>query len=681
MVPLNNRKPTMRVACLLAVGGLLAAAGAARAGDPVPDVDVILEQVPGGVAAVEVRRPTGYEGDPIPDVDVILEGILGFDSVRLSGDKALATLSIVELPAGWGMRLDGKRVILSGPTVVPPVRFQFEATERRPERVSVELLRGKQVVVSRMKIQPRIVPQRTVAGTLTGTLAGSVRLPPQVSAGETLALRALPGASLPPGGVWVISGTVAEPWDGDDLRQASAIVNTTRSQIRTRSASAPPASRAPIELRGDGGCASLAPVAALLHAGAADLTTAEARTAGAAALGETAPGEAAPGAAGSHQVLLSDLSPAGRTSHQTAMGTIRNLKFFFAVAGEFPPGIAINEEEDLIAIKEKGIQRIAGQGEAAAQARPPGTGGRRGGEIGKTESWTASSAAHSYRVSWTWADPPALTGQAGDLPALVAFDGETTAGGCRFVPREAGDLDLARWARMQVQPRPTGRPSGKPPADQIQLVTLPIDLRPGDRISARYLDEWGDPWVEVADVPDVEVVAPQPGGDGRFIESASAYVVAGDQLCVCGTFSALDAVAAFTLASRPAEVVAISDHIAWLQAAADLLGPALIQAEGFRGEAATEVIRVRAELDQENLFSGQSTPLRIVVEGSEAPIPIRLHNGTPQAIELEGGPDQETETSGGAVNQVIRQLRGIERGTFELTWELRPAACPCTSAR
>ena len=626
-----NRTPQkvapIGLAFALGVAGLFGAPASSQAGDPVPDVDVILEQIPGGVVAIEVRRPTAYDGDPVPDVDVILEQLLGFDAVRLSGDKALRDLSVVDLPTGWGLRRDGKRLVLSGPIVVPPVRFKLETRGERPERVTVELLRGKEVRVSRPKINPRIVPARVVSGTLTGT----VRLPPQVSPGETLALRPLAGSNLPPGGTWVIAGTVSEPWNDDDLRHARAIVNTTRSHLKTRAASEPPPPvPPPLVLLGAGGCRSLAPLAAVLQARDSASVGGEPVRVRELEQGEDSQDGDRPS--------LADLS--SRMRHDIQMSSIRNLKFFFAVADE--------------------PQRVART---------------------KGEAWEVSSATTgSDTVAWTWAASDAVPDFVPGRVTAVALDGEPVAGGCRFVAREPSDLDLARWARMQAKGNPSGRPEGKPPAEEIYLVTLPADLRPGDRISARYLDEWGDPWVEVGEIPDVDVVPTSEDVADPFIESASAYAVAGDPVCVCGAFSALDAVARFTVASRPVDVVSISTRVAWLQTAPDGLGPALIRAEGFRGEAATELLRVRADLDQEHLFSGQTTPLRLIVEGSESALPIRIHNGTPQVIELEGGPEQETETSGGAVNQAIRQVRGLERGAFQLTWELRPSTCPCAES-
>ncbi len=662
----------------------------AWAGDPVPDVDVILEQFPGGVISIEVRRPISYDANPIPDVDVILEQLPGFDGVRLSGDKALRDLTIKNLPPGWGLRRDGKQLVLDGPPVVPPVRFQLQVASARPSRFDVELMQAGKVRFAYSKIVPREVPQRVVAGTVKGT----VRLPRQVSPGETIALRALPDAKLPPGGTWVISGTVSEPWDEDDLRNARAIVNTTRSQLKTRAVGA---NDRPIVLIGDGGCDGLAPVAATLQARTTDdgketkHNTAEegetrddfeddpaddpegfseaivvtGTTAGPSEIAQPAHGKP-PGK--SRLLYLAELSPPPearpQTLHDTAMAVIRNIRYAFAVATEPPPGIAIKEET-----------MKARRGPSSAPVAPTK------GRPGKREAWRADGGSTPQIVAWEWSDASAMAELASDQVTIASFDAEPIPKGCRFSPRDPNELEILRWARTQ-KPRPDGRPTGKPPKPEVYLAQLPLDLRPGDPISVQILDEWGDPWVDVAQVPDVEVVEgtpTPPGEDPRpRMDTASPYAVGGDQVCVCGSFQPTDIVAPFTIGGQPVQAVSMSRNIAWLQTPADRVGPSPVQAQGFAGEAATDLLRVRAELDQEHLFSGQSTPLRIIVEGTERAIALRMTNGTPQIIELEGGNQQNTETSGGALNTVTRQVRGLVRGSFQLGWEVRPPSCPCT---
>jgi hypothetical protein len=613
----------------------LGISGVLHAGDPVPDVDVTVEQNPGASLSIEVR-PAGYDGEPIPDVDVILEQIPLLGGVTLSGDKALADLTLDQLPPGWGLRRQGRKLLLEGPPLAPPVRFRLTLGQARPKSIDLELIANGKPILTRRDLTPREVPQRVVAGTLTGT----VRLPSRVSPGETIALRALPGATnLPAGGRWVISGTVSDPWPEDDLRHARAGVNKTRSNIK---GIAPPSGR-PLTLEG-GTCDDLAPLAAMIQmSDFAGLDQPAPWTAWRSLLPETS----------SAPRLLSSV---GKMKHDTSKQSIGNIRYAFAIS-----------------IKEPGVED-----QPVAPKRPAGMAAREERQPGKPEAWDLTAGENAI-LGWVWSDLATLARRPPEQVKLIGLDARPVANGCRFAPRSPNALEILHWAR-QMAPRPdkTGRPEGKPPKEALHLVTLPDDLRPGDRLSVRYLDEWGDAWVDVPEVTDVEVVPP-PAADDRLptLERASPYAQGGEPVCVCGTFGPADLVAPFEIGSRPALAVSVSRGIAWLQSPAEVIGPVAIRAEGFRGEPATELLRVRAELDQANLFSGQSTPLRIVIEGTERNLPITLTNGTPQIIELEGGNHQTTETSGGKINQITRQVRGLERGAFQLGWELRPAACPC----
>ena len=69
--------------------------------------------------------------------------------------------------------------------------------------------------------------------------------------------------------------------------------------------------------------------------------------------------------------------------------------------------------------------------------------------------------------------------------------------------------------------------------------------------------------------------------------------------------------------------------------------------------------------------------MRLAVEGTERPVSVRLTNATPEVISLEGGDEQVVTTSGGADNRVVRTVRAVGRGDFDLRWELDLPSCPC----
>lgn len=655
----------LALAAALVLG--LAATVSLRAAETLPDIDVIIEQNPGGVMAIEVRPPEGYDGVPVSDVDVILQKVPGgqaFDGVRLSGDRALRDLTISELPTGWGLQRKGRRLELSGPAVLPPVRFRLDASSKRPTKLDVELLADGEVGVAERGIVPREVPVRSVAGTLSGT----VQLPPRVSPGETIALRALPDANLPPNGAWVISGTVSEPFDDEELRTARrTVLNPTRSHILLEAADTS------LALIGDGGCHELAPTAAAMLA-RDNFNTSKSNTI------ELAIKEREETWTVANRVSQLDtqptfvaapLPPTTTAYHLLSKGKIGaglRSSYAFALASGDDPGLrtgfAINEESIPVetgaatSINEEEVRRVA--------VRGPRTTGSADPEI-------SIQTVHAQRLT-----------EIEEVVIVVAsLAAEPVAGGCRFQPREPTETELLRMAQRPPRGKSTGKKFGSVAKGVAgatgiaHLLTLPKDLSPGEPLSIRYLDEWGDPWVEVAEVPDVEVV-PAEDPPPRRIESAGRYVIAGRSVCVCGGFDALDIATPFRLGEQVVQPTSVSRTTAWLSVPSDALGPTLIQADGFRGEAATDVIQIGAELDQEHLFSGQQTPLRLTVHGTTQSVPIRLVNRTPQVITLEGGNEQSTESPGGTENVVTRQVSAQQRGSFQLNWEMSPAPCPCT---
>ena len=663
--------------CILALrlyllaAALIATVGFApnvRAGDPVPDIDVTIEQIPGDNAHVALLPPVTLEGDSRPGVEPAR-----FDEVRIDvGRKTAKATKVGDLPRGWTLERDGKTLTLRGPLLTPPARLSLQIEpEARPETLNIELRRGGNVLVERRRLVPRQVPQRQVRGTLGGV----VQMPPEVSPGETLALRPLDD-TLPDGGRFTISGVVSEPFTEEDLAYARKILNTTRSNIRRQAAILP----GPLTLLGSGDCEKLAPPAAMA-AIARDVSPE----------GETWELRPAATTAGSSSSKLSNL-----TQHDVSMETIRPIRSFFAIKEEGVniaikeegvniaeptgqgEGIAIKEEGVNIAIKEEGVNiaEPTGQGEGIA-IKEEGVNIAEPTAIKEegVEAWSVNSAGTSWVADWQWTAVPDL-----DDPHLrtVALAGEPVAGGCRFTGREASELELIRWARTAAGGGPPDLATALQGATAVvHLVQLSEHLNAGDSIAVDYLDTWGDPWVEVPAAEGVEVAPPSPF-EASSIEVVAEHAPAGDLVCVCGTFSPLDMAAPFTIGAATAQVVSVGSQVVWLQLDANASpGEQLVRAEGIGGGGVTRVIRVTAELDQERLFTGGSTGLRIRVEGTDQPQRIHLTNRSPGVIQLSGGDQQTTETSGGTPNQLTREVRATQRGSFDLNWSLDPASCPC----
>ncbi|RPH54605.1 hypothetical protein EHM82_06610, partial [bacterium] len=375
------------------------------AGDPVPDVDVTVEQVPG--AGITVEAPAGG----------------AFDEVRVSLPRGMAKdVAPGKLPSGWALSREGRDLLLKGPEVAPPVRLRMTlGSDERPREVGYEVRRGGAVLVRREGVVPRTVPPYEVRNSLQGV----VYLPSDVAPGETIAFRAQEDAPLPSGGRFVLSGVVAEPIPEQEWSKIPfAIVNTTRSNIKkTMVASLPPDG---LVLEG-ASCGDLAPLAAALVA------SGNARQSGPVSVSREG------GAGAAAHWAVADLAAALGTKHDTVKNPIGNMKFFGAampLSGAEAEGISIKEEGVEISIKEKGIWRVA----------VPGGGSPLG--LGVVRPREAPSLNDPKTVS-------------------VSLRGEPTAGGCRFTAREPSWLEVVRASRPPQPPAAPNTLSGTVHAVEI----------------------------------------------------------------------------------------------------------------------------------------------------------------------------------------------------------------------
>lgn len=595
----------MRRIPALSLAALVLAALPLHAGDPVPDVDVILEQIPGG--AIRFDSPRGG----------------GFDEVRVSVPRKLQKeISPERLPEGWSASREGRELVLAGPEVVPPVRLRLKvAGNELPAEVSYEVRRHGVSLLRR----ERVVPPQGPAPAVRNNLQGVVQLPPQVAPGETVAFQALGTAQLPPGGRFVLSGVVTEPFSQEEWERIPAIMGGKKKETMEKSRIALPAGG--LELVGEGGCEALAPGAAAL----------------AAAAGE--PGLRA------YQTLSNTM----KTRHDTAKGVIQNIRYACAVA---PAG----QDGDGISIKEKGIwYGVPEEGSTvwrAVSARPVGDAG----------------------VSWG----PAAEDLPLDRPEvrIVTMTGEPTDRGCRFRDREPEWPELARALAGPAREAESPGSSG----GAVHAVELPPDLRPGDRLSLQYVDLYGDVWLDVPEVPGMEVALPPPSGEeaAPCVRAATPRAQLGDLVCVCGTFPSPESWSGLRVGDRPAGTPASGSASAvWIRLPEGTApGRNIVTGAREMGfapacTAAVQVVSVRGEMDTQRMLRGESTPMRLTVDGTTDPVRLRVINRTPAVIEIEGGVEQEAETSGGEQNVLTRQVRGVSRGSFDVEWTLAPTPCPC----
>jgi hypothetical protein len=268
-----------------------------------------------------------------------------------------------------------------------------------------------------------------------------------------------------------------------------------------------------------------------------------------------------------------------------------------------------------------------------------------------------------------------------DKPQWVALDASETPAGCLFTGREPDLFDLA-----------LAKKAGPPPGngkDNVETRThvgqVPDGMLPGTALSLQYLDLFGDPVIDVPAVSETEVVPPAAEPALPCVTAATAYAQAEDTVCVCGNFPTLAAQSGVWVDERDAGApVTVSTRSLQYQLPPHAVTPGRHvwsgnPEAGFAPScrAQTQVILISGELDSSNLFSGQSTPMRLTVSGTADKVPIKIKNLTPAIIRIDGGEEQTVESSGGNPNLVTRSVQGLVRGAFNVEWSLATDRCPC----
>jgi len=213
------------------------------------------------------------------------------------------------------------------------------------------------------------------------------------------------------------------------------------------------------------------------------------------------------------------------------------------------------------------------------------------------------------------------------------------------------------------------------------LVAPPRDLTPGDRLRLNFTDVWNQRLLDdVAD--ETEVV--EGGGDScpTSLDGSTPRVFVGRPLCTCGCFN--DPKSWFSLAmdqSPIAPAAATSSMIIVNIPEGTAPGDHTIKWTAGFGQPTQQVtfvvLAVIGSIDQNKLWTGQSTTLRFQILGTREKLPIEITNETPEIITVEGGTKQVITTSGGEENTLTREVRGTKRGNFSITYKLDESPCPC----
>ncbi len=586
------------------------------------------------------------------------------DELRLIVPPRLAErLRAVDFPEGWFLRREAGSLTLAGPPAAPPVRFRVEVAEgAAPRAVAVEVRRGERPIFAAddLPVAPAPAPAADLAGLLL--------LPPVVSPGERVLVQVLDPRRTPPEGTWRIAGAAATPWDpavsAFDPERSRRIEIETAAGAWDRAPRAEELARlaaalAAEDARGRGGRYVVEPLTADdVDPGAAiedeefeieelplDEEVEEALGEEGAAMEVTEEPEEEE----AQEVVEPPAAPAARRGLEQA------IAWSVVPVDAGPFGLADDPGAAVFAVSPRqGAELLADVG--------PGDEGLRLYQV------TPAASAGADRIFAV-----AAAGAPGDAPPR--FLAAIPAGG-RGVAFEVAPVE-----RLPPPPPPQLVAS-------LLVADLPLDLEEEAQAEAQVEVTYGDPAGEITvEVPSAEVVIVPAGrreGPPR-LDAAGGYALVGSPLCLCGRFPSPRAWRGLTLDGAPAAPIAASGWSAWLPVPPDLPPGrhevAGLPALGFPAGRALAFDAVTVEVippDAALLAAGEPAPLTVRLRGTEAPLPIRLHNRTPERATLDDGDRQTVTTSGGPANEAAVTVRPRRRGGApDVAWELSPAPCPC----
>jgi hypothetical protein len=257
----------------------------------------------------------------------------------------------------------------------------------------------------------------------------------------------------------------------------------------------------------------------------------------------------------------------------------------------------------------------------------------------------------------------------GDRVQFAPLDPTFTPGGGTWriggiVPAWNGDFDRPLY-RFTV-PEKFGAPSGD-----------------GWNLRAEYIDSWNTRLVDGTTTAS-RIVAPAFGSGRPRVDACSPQLLAGSPLCLCGNFPA-GSVAELRLNGQPIDkyLVASSPSILDFVLPNDFPSGSFTVGAGDRSGfeitdgAGGVLIHVGGEIDRNKLKRGESTVLKLWLDGTDKATDLRVWNSTPGIVRLAGGNDQVVTTSGGAPNQVTRDVDAVSPGDFALHYQLTVDSCPC----
>jgi hypothetical protein len=214
-------------------------------------------------------------------------------------------------------------------------------------------------------------------------------------------------------------------------------------------------------------------------------------------------------------------------------------------------------------------------------------------------------------------------------------------------------------------------------------LKLGYDLDLGGTIGLKYKDPF-EVTLYDTDVLSGTKITFRIEEDSPYISSVSPMAFYQDYFCVCGHFPDDQSRNGILMDGKALGIpVSSSSHViihlvpSWAEYGFhDVSGD--VNA-GYSSETLLwiEVIGIKGSVDRDKLMRGERTPLKLLVEGTDKPLTLKLVNKTPEIVKLEGGPQQELNTSGGSPNQLEKMVQGLARGDFNISYNLDLPFCPC----
>ena len=223
------------------------------------------------------------------------------------------------------------------------------------------------------------------------------------------------------------------------------------------------------------------------------------------------------------------------------------------------------------------------------------------------------------------------------------------------------------------------------PAGENRLrVQLPSDLLPGSPLRVTYFDAWGERILDALAPRDVVVTSPTNPAQQRMprITGCAQYGFRGQGICVCGNFPESSR-AGLTIDGQTASVLSASQDVIHVRIPESLApGPHVIAgdpAAGFSNDdrASMRALVLQASIDSKALMRGESTTMRLAIDGAAEPLWLAVTNRTPGIISIPGGNYQEIELPPDVNRPVDRRVDARSPGNFTIDTDLTLPPCPC----